>query len=83
MCCVLATNQEKYRTGYLPNKFEYAIAFGKMFPSAYVGHAKPTAGFFGAVFSYLSSRHSPMIQSNVLFWDDDIENVQGAKEYGF
>lgn len=80
--CVLATNQEKYRTEYLSKKFGYENTFDKIFSSAYVGYKKPSADFFQVIFDYLS-RLSLFSKENVLFWDDDLENVKGAKNFGF
>ena len=81
--CVLATNQEKHRTDHMLGAFGYADVFDKVFSSAYVGHKKPTPEFFDEVFSYLQSRDSSIGKSDVMFWDDDPENVEGAKNYGF
>ena len=80
--CVLATNQEKYRTDYLSKKFGYDLAFDKVFSSAYVGHKKPSAEFFDDIFAYLNERIPNISKSEVMFWDDDVENVEGARAYG-
>lgn len=79
--CVLATNQEKYRTEYLSKKFGYDTAFDKIFSSAYVGHKKPSAEFFDEICTYLNKRVSGIAKSEIMFWDDDIENVEGARDY--
>ncbi len=54
--CVLATNQEKYRTDHMLKEFGYAEVFDKVFSSAYVGHKKPSREFFDEVMSYLQSK---------------------------
>ncbi len=81
--CVLATNQEKYRTDYMLGAFGYAEVFDKVFSSAYVGHKKPSPEFFDEVLKYLHSRDSSITKADVMFWDDDPENVEGAQQYGF
>ena len=81
--CVLATNQEKYRTDYLSDTFGYDDVFDKVFSSAYVGHLKPSSEFFDAVMRYLRAKDGSIEKTDVLFWDDDMENVEGAQEYGF
>jgi|GEM_PF-221799 len=80
---ILATNQEKYRTAYLSDKFGYEDVFDRVFSSAYVGHKKPTKEFFDEIMKYLNERDASITLGDVLFWDDDPENVAGAREYGF
>lgn len=80
--CFLATNQEKYRTDYLTRKFGYDEAFTKVFSSAHVGHKKPSPEFLDAIFSYASEEMNSFERNEVLFWDDDLENVEGARLYG-
>lgn len=79
--CVLATNQEKYRTDYLTSKFEYDSVFQSVFSSAYVGFKKPTQEFFLYILSN-SIPNEPVAKSEVLFWDDDTENIEGAHNFG-
>jgi putative hydrolase of the HAD superfamily len=81
--CVLATNQEKYRTEGIANRFGYHDIFEKIFSSAYVGHKKPTQEFFENVFKYFLEKDVSIKKEEILFWDDDIENVEGAKKFGF
>lgn len=80
--CVLATNQEKYRTEGIAQRFGYHNAFDKIFSSAHIGHKKPTHEFFEKVFNYLKEKAPSIQKEEVLFWDDDLENVSGAKEFG-
>jgi putative hydrolase of the HAD superfamily len=80
--CVLATNQEKYRTERIAARFGYHDAFDKIFSSAYVGHKKPTNDFFQVVFNYLLEKDPSITKDEVIFWDDDIENIEGAKSFG-
>ena len=81
--CVLATNQERYRSEYLSEKFEYNDVFDRVFSSSAVGHKKPSPEFFEIIFSYLRERDSTIQKPDVLFWDDDMENVDGARAVGF
>lgn len=80
--CVLATNQEKYRTEMIAARFGYHNAFDRIFSSAYVGHKKPTQDFFQKVFDFLKEKDSSVQKHEVIFWDDDIENIEGAKTFG-
>lgn len=73
----LATNQEKYRTDYMLKHMGFEDAFDKIYSSAHLGLKKPAVEFFAKVVEDL---HVP--KSEVLFWDDDQRNIEGAKEYG-
>lgn len=81
--CVLATNQEKYRTEYLNKEFSYDQVFNKIFSSAYVGAKKPNVEFFEEILKYFKEISSDIKKEEIVFWDDDVENVSGAKEFGF
>ena len=63
--------------------FGYDDAFDKVFSSAYMGHKKPSAEFFDEIFAFLKTKDPIIQKEDVLFWDDDEENVEGAKTYGF
>lgn len=80
--CLLATNQEKYRTNYLIEKFKYDTVFEKVFSSAYIGSKKPEGVFFDHIIGYLRNKDSSIEKESVLFWDDDLDNIHGAKDYG-
>lgn len=79
--CILATNQEKYRAAHLQAKL--GPVFSRVFSSAQVGAKKPSADFFDAVFERLQIERPGIRKDDVLFWDDDQENVDGAEVYGF
>ena len=81
--CILATNQEKYRTEFLIDVFHYRSIFDEVFSSAYVGSKKPQPDFFRAVFSFLKERQPGVRKDEVVFWDDDDNNLAGAKNFGF
>jgi putative hydrolase of the HAD superfamily len=76
--CFLASNNEKYRTNYLTDKREIGRWFDKVYSSAYVGFKKPERGFFSTILA----DYPGLKRSEVQFWDDDPENIQGAKEFG-
>lgn len=74
---VLATNQEKYRTDYMLKHMGFEGAFDKIYSSAHLGLKKPATDFFAKVVEDLN-----VPKNEVLFWDDDQRNIDGAKEYG-
>lgn len=74
---VLATNQEKYRTEYMLQQMGFQGAFDKIYSSAHLGLKKPAIEFFAKVTEDLK-----VPKDEVLFWDDDQRNVDGALEYG-
>jgi len=76
--CVMATNQEKYRADYLFNKIGFVDSFDKMYVSAHLGHKKTSKEFFGKLVTGLGD----IKKEEILFWDDDIENINVAKEFG-
>jgi FMN phosphatase YigB (HAD superfamily) len=81
--CLLATNQEKYRLQYISEKFSFNTALDGIFSACNLKLKKPTPEFFDEVMKYLKEKNSSIEKSNVVFWDDDIKNVEGAKTYGF
>ena len=76
--CVMATNQEKYRADYLFNKIGFANSFDKMYVSAHLGHKKTNVEFFNK----LLKDFEDVKKEEILFWDDDIENVKTARQSG-
>jgi putative hydrolase of the HAD superfamily len=76
--CVMATNQEKYRAEYLFNKIGFINSFDKMYVSAHLGHKKTNVEFFEKLVNDLVD----IKKDEVLFWDDDIQNIETAKEFG-
>jgi putative hydrolase of the HAD superfamily len=77
--CYLCTNNEKYRTTYLAQTFGFDELFDKVYPSFIAGSKKPELEFFDYVFKAMNSK----TKAEVIFWDDDEKNVNGAKEFGF
>jgi putative hydrolase of the HAD superfamily len=74
---VLATNQEKYRTQYMLERMGFAETFDKAYSSAHLGLKKPAVEFFARVVEDMGAP-----KDEVLFWDDDQRNIDGATEYG-
>jgi putative hydrolase of the HAD superfamily len=77
MRVVLATNQEKYRTQYMLEHMGFEGAFDKIYSSAHLGLKKPAVEFFAKVVEDMGAK-----KDEVLFWDDDQRNIDGALEYG-
>jgi putative hydrolase of the HAD superfamily len=77
VCVVLATNQEEYRARYMLDHMEFDGVFDKVYSSAHVGLKKPAVEFFAHVVRDMQAN-----KDEVLFWDDDQRNIDGALEYG-
>ncbi len=73
----LATNQEKYRTQYMLEHMGFDGLFDKVYSSAHIGLKKPDATFFAHMIEDMN-----LEKDEVLFWDDDQRNIDGALEYG-
>lgn len=74
---VLATNQEQYRTKYMLEHMGFEGAFDKIYSSAHMGTKKPDHSFYDYIINDLT-----ICKSEVIFWDDDPRNVEGAISYG-
>jgi HAD superfamily hydrolase (TIGR01509 family) len=74
---VLATNQEKYRTQYMLEHMGFDGMFDMVYSSAHLGLKKPAAAFFAHLVEDMN-----VDKDEVLFWDDDQRNIDGALEYG-
>ncbi len=75
--CFIATNNERYRTEYMSDQMGFGEVMEKVYSSASVGYKKPDPEFYAAVVSDLE-----LERQEILFWDDDEENVSSAKEFG-
>ena len=73
----LATNNEKYRTRNLTEERGLGAWFDTVFASSSVGAKKPERAFFQHIID--TTGHT---KEGVMFWDDDIINVQGAEQAG-
>lgn len=77
--CVLAINQDKYRTSYIKNEMGLGKIFDSVISSSDIGFKKPQKEFFGRLMNKL-----PDIKNDeVLFFDDREENIKAAQEFGF
>lgn len=79
--CYLGTKQEKYRTKYIRNEMGFDQIFDKIYSSAYIGYKKPDPKFFEYIVTDLQ-QYSPIQPHELMFWDDDLENVQSANDVG-
>ena len=77
MPVVLATNQERYRTEYMLEHMGFKDVFDTIYSSAHLGLKKPAIEFFAKVVDDMG-----LPKEEVLFWDDDPENIDGGKAYG-
>lgn len=73
----LATNNEKYRVNYLSKEVGLENYVDGIFSSAGLGFKKPDEHFYIKVLGLLKVHPKA-----VFFWDDDEENVDGAKKVG-
>ncbi len=73
-CCLLGTNQEKYRAAYLRQAMGLTGEFDGIFPSCELGHAKPSPGFFSAI-----EQRTGQPAAQFMLVDDNKANVHGAR----
>lgn len=73
----IGTNNEKYRTDYLSNVLGLGKIAHKVYGSGVVGFAKPDHRFFKHILD-----EQKLQKEEVLFWDDDKENVKAARDFG-
>ena len=77
--CVLATNQEHYRAGYLWNDRGLSRYFDAMHYSAELGAQKPEVDFFRLVQERLGMDSG----NGIVFFDDMRANVDAAAQFGW
>lgn len=75
--CFVGTNNEKYRLNYLLNELGFAKSFDKVYGSGEMGFKKPDHQFFEYII-----KDQKLKKNEVVFWDDDPENVDSANDYG-
>lgn len=73
----LATNQEVHRLDYLKNVLHLENQFDSIFSSCTLGYLKPDSLYFDSIIADLGCKRSDM-----LLWDDRLENVQKARDSG-
>ncbi len=76
--CLIATNQEKYRAEYMFQKIGFNKSFDKLYAAGNLGVAKPDHAFFQTIVDDLKG----VAKEEILFWDDQLKNVESAREYG-
>lgn len=76
--CCLATNNEKYRTEYIIERMKLGSEFNKVYSSAYLGFKKPETKFYQYIVDDLG-----LIKDEVLFWDDEAEELEAVTKQGF
>src|SRR3989344_3251689 len=75
----LATNNERYRMKNLWQERGLSRHFDQLFSSAEAGVKKPNPEFY----QYILDRLPGMRKEEVLFMDDDANNVAAAQQFGF
>ena len=76
--CLMATNNEKYRFAYMLSEMGFDKVFDKAYCSAHLGCKKPNCEFFSKIYEDLEN----IKKEEILFWDDKLENINGAKSFG-
>jgi len=77
--CYLATDNEKNRVEYFENALGFKNIFDGIFSSSKIGYEKTQKQFWQTVFEKLNNTD----KDNVLYWDDDKENIEIIKNFGF
>src|SRR5680860_190278 len=80
--CYLGTNQEQYRTDYMRKSMGFGDLFDAIYSSAEIGIKKPKQEFFNVVYKQINE-DGKILKNEIMFWDDDSENVKSAKKFGF
>jgi putative hydrolase of the HAD superfamily len=75
--CYLATNQQNMRAAYMRKTLDYDDVFDGQYFSCEMGVAKPDPAYFRHILDDLS-----VPAGRVLFIDDNLPNVDGAREAG-
>ncbi len=75
--CYLATNQEKYRTDYMKKEMGFGVLFDGIYTPFEIGYRKPDLEFYTYIVRDL--RINP---ENIVYLDDEVENIERAKELG-
>lgn len=78
LICVLATNQEKYKTEYIVERMYFKDKFDHIFSSAHIGVRKPDKRFFSHIDEILQ-----LPKETVIFWDYKQDHVDAAAAFGF
>jgi len=76
--CYIGTNNEKYRTQYLIENMKLGDLFDKVYSSSHIGYRKPDKEFYQHIVD-----DAGLGQDGIIFWDDDHDQVEAAKNFGF
>lgn len=79
----LATNQEKYRTGYLVNKLSYDKIFDEIFSSADLGAYKHSPEGLEKIGQVLKEKYAISDKGEIMYWDDREDHVWCLNKAGF
>ena len=81
--CILAINQEKYRTAYARDDLGLSGHFDGILASCEIGYKKPHPKFFEAAMDFLQKADPELQPAEVMFWDDRDAHIAGALAFGF
>lgn len=76
--CYLATNQECNRARYMRSIMGFPEMFDGLFFSCELGCRKPDPAYYQSI-----QRALGLQGAQLLFWDDDVENVKAARACGW
>ena len=79
----LATNQEKYRIGYVTKKYELDKVFDEIFCCANLHVFKHSAEGLEKIFQILKEKHNITEKGEIMYWDDRPGNVENLLKEGF
>jgi putative hydrolase of the HAD superfamily len=76
--CYLGTNQERNRANYMKLEMGFNTSLDSVFASTDLGFRKPDMAFYKTLQDKIQ-----LSASEILFWDDSLENVTAAREAGW
>ena len=77
--CVIGTNNEPYRAGYIKDQWGYGARVDTIYTSGLMKVAKPDHDFY----QHIMDAEGLSDRARVLFIDDHPENIVSANEYGW
>lgn len=83
MVVCLATNNERYRTAYLVEKFTYEEIFDEVFTAYDLGAYKQSDEGLEKIAEILRTKHAIEDRAEVIFWDDREEHIENMNKHGF
>ncbi len=80
----IATNQCKERLNQIFNELDFVKEFDFIFASCNIGFSKPEHEYYDNIYKNLQMTYPSLkAKKQVFFTDDSMQNVIGAKKYGF